>query len=127
MDDKELLNRVNAIWKGAGGKGSASFVSTLLKFNRQNTDIEFFNEGTAFYAVSRCKKHCTLYFIATLKKGKGEGRSMFLHLCNRYRNLGKEKIRLKAHEDVRGFYEKLGCRVVDFDTKDNSYVMEYKL
>lgn len=127
MDDKEILGKINAIWKGAGGPGSASFASTLLKFNRENTDIEFFNDDRAFYVVSRCKRHCTLYFIATLRKGQGDGRAMFRFLCERYRKMGKEKIRLKAHEDVRGFYERLGCRVVDFDTKDNSYVMEYSL
>lgn len=127
MDENETLKKINAIWKNSGGSGSASFVSTLLKFNRANTDIEFFNNETAFYVATRCKEHATLYFIATLSKGRGEGRAMFRFLCDRYRQLGKKRIRLKAHENVRGFYEKLGCKVTDFDTKDNSYVMEYRL
>ena len=127
MDDNELLRKVNTIWKQSGGSGSASFVSTLLKFNRENTDIEFFNNETAFYAATMCKEHATLYFIATLSKGRGEGRAMFRFLCEKCRKLGKKRIRLKAHENVRGFYEKLGCGIIDYDTKDNSYVMEYRL
>ena len=101
MDDSEILKKINAIWKQSGGSGSASFVSTLLKFNRDNTDIEFFNNETAFYAATLCKEHATLYFIATLSKGRGEGRAMFRFLCEKCRKLGKKRIRLKREARMR--------------------------